>query len=100
VIFCGGAIHLTDIGILTNGETASRLPFFVSKGAIVMNEDQKRTLTVTEFMREAGTKPTSTWKMIREARLPVIHVGRRILISRETLERFLRGEFNGDDHAA
>ncbi len=59
-----------------------------------MHEAQKRTLTVNEFMSETGAKPSSTWKMIREGRLPVIRMGRRVLISRDVLERFLRGEFS------
>ncbi len=59
-----------------------------------MHEAQKRTLTVSEFMQEAGTKPSSTWKMIREERLPVIRMGRRVLIARDVLEGFLRGDFS------
>lgn len=59
-----------------------------------MYEAQKRTLTVNEFMAETGAKPSSTWKMIRECRLPVIRMGRRVLISRDVLEQFLRGEFS------
>lgn len=55
---------------------------------------QKRCLTVPEFMAETGTRPSSTWKMIRENRLPVIRMGRRVLISRDVLERFLQGEFS------
>jgi len=55
---------------------------------------QKRSVTVNEFMAETGTKPSSTWKMIREGRLPVIRVGRRVLISRDVLEQFLRGDFS------
>ncbi len=55
---------------------------------------QKRSVTVNEFMEETGAKPSSTWKMIRESRLPVIRMGRRVLISREVLEQFLRGEFS------
>ena len=70
-----------------------------------MHEAQKRTLTVSEFMQEAGTKPSSTWKMIREERLPVIRMGRRVLIARDVLEGFLRGEYSAsalpdDDRAA
>ncbi|GEM_PF-4771507 len=59
-----------------------------------MHEAHKRTLTVNEFMEETGAKPSSTWKMIREGRLPVIRMGRRVLISRDVLERFLRGDFS------
>ena len=59
-----------------------------------MYEAQKRTLTVSEFMDETGAKPSSTWKMIREGRLPVIRMGRRVLISRDVLEQFLRGDFS------
>lgn len=54
----------------------------------------KRALTVKEFMVEVGTKPTSTRKMIRAGKLPVIRMGRRVLISRETIEAFLRGELD------
>lgn len=59
-----------------------------------MQARQKRSVTVNEFMEETGAKPSSTWKMIREGRLPVIRMGRRVLISREVLEQFLRGEFS------
>jgi excisionase family DNA binding protein len=55
---------------------------------------QKRSVTVNEFMEETGAKPSSTWKMIRDGRLPVIRMGRRVLISRDVLERFLRGDFS------
>ncbi len=55
---------------------------------------QKRSVTVNEFMGETGAKPSTTWKMIREGRLPVIRMGRRVLISRDVLERFLRGDFS------
>ncbi len=55
---------------------------------------EKRSVTVTEFMAETGARPSSTWKMIRENRLPVIRMGRRVLIARDVLEGFLRGEYS------
>jgi excisionase family DNA binding protein len=70
-----------------------------------MQAGQKRSVTVNEFMAETGAKPSSTWKIVREGRLPVIRMGRRVLISRDVLERFLRGEYSTspsdeDDRAA
>lgn len=59
-----------------------------------MQAGQKRSVTVNEFMEETGAKPSSTWKMIREGRLPVIRMGRRVLIARDVLERFLQGDFS------
>lgn len=60
----------------------------------MQNTRGKRTVTVPEFMAETGAKPSSTWKMIREGQLPVIRMGRRVLIARDVLEQFLRGEFS------
>lgn len=57
-----------------------------------MADTVKRALTVNEFMDETGAKPTSTRKLIREGKIPVIRVGRRVLIARHTVEAFLRGE--------
>jgi excisionase family DNA binding protein len=54
----------------------------------------KRALTLNEFMDETGMKQTTTRKLIRSGKLPVIRAETRILIARETLEAFLRGELN------
>jgi len=64
---------------------------------------QPRTVTVKGFIAETGTRTTTTYKMISNGELPVIRTGRRILIARDTVERFLRGELtpthpqNSDD---
>lgn len=55
---------------------------------------EKRALTIPEFKAETGWKETTVRKLIREERLPTIRAGRRIYITRETVERLLRGELD------
>jgi excisionase family DNA binding protein len=54
--------------------------------------DARLTLTVPQFATEVGIGLTSAWKLVRVGTLPVIRVGKRVLISRATLDRFLAGE--------
>ncbi len=54
----------------------------------------KRTVTFNEFIDETGAKKTTVRKMIRTGKLPVIRAETRILIARDTVEKFLRGELN------
>jgi len=56
--------------------------------------DTRRTLTVQQFMDETGARPTKTYAMIASGELPSIRMGRRILISRDTVERWLRGDLD------
>lgn len=60
---------------------------------MVMTE-ASRAVTVYQFCEETESRPTTTRKMIRLGILPIIRTGRRIRISRDVLEAFLRGEYN------
>lgn len=53
-------------------------------------------MSAPEFFVRAGLKPTTGWKLVRNGLIPVIRppATRRVLVSHETLERFLAGEFN------
>jgi excisionase family DNA binding protein len=62
--------------------------------------ETRRTLTVREFAQATGAGLTLINKEIREGRIPVVRIGRRVLISRETLDRMLAGETVRGDQAA
>lgn len=81
-------------------------PHYARKGRANMSATQvSRSVTFDQFCEETGSRPTTTRKMIRLGILPVIRIGRRIRISRDVVEAFLRGEYNvtslrDDNHAA
>lgn len=51
--------------------------------------DERRTLTVDEAARELGIGRTLAFQMARTGELPVIRLGRRVLVPRAALERML-----------
>jgi excisionase family DNA binding protein len=54
--------------------------------------DERRTLTVEEAARELGIGRTLAFEMARTGRLPVIRLGRRVLVPRAALDRMLAGD--------
>ncbi len=53
---------------------------------------ERATLAVAELAEELGISMTSTWKLVHSGALPVVRVGRRIIISRASFNRFLAGD--------
>lgn len=58
----------------------------------------KRLLTFIEFCEETGVRTTTGRKLIATGMLPVVRVGRRVLIARDTVDRFVRGELTQADN--
>jgi excisionase family DNA binding protein len=52
-------------------------------------KDARRTLTVTEAARELGISKDTAYGACRAGTLPAIRIGRRVIISREVLDRVL-----------
>ena len=50
------------------------------------------TYSVEETARRLGVGRSSAYEAIRRGELPIIRVGRRLLVSRVALERMLEGE--------
>jgi excisionase family DNA binding protein len=59
---------------------------------------QRMTLTVEEAASVLGVGRTLAYQMAREGRLPVIRLGRRLLVSRSALEHMLEGEQVAGEH--
>ena len=49
------------------------------------------TLTVAEACRVTGIGRTTLYALVKEGRLPILHLGRRTLIRRTDLERLIEG---------
>lgn len=62
--------------------------------------DERRTLTVDEAARELGIGRTLAFQMARTGQLPVIRLGRRVLVPRAALERLLADPQAGRPDAA
>lgn len=62
--------------------------------------DERRTLTVDEAARELGIGRTLAFQMARTGELPVIRLGRRVLVPRAALERMLADPQAGRPDAA
>ena len=54
--------------------------------------DDKKTLTVEEAARELGVSRNKAYEACRDGEIPVIRIGRRMLVPRAALERMLAGE--------
>jgi excisionase family DNA binding protein len=52
----------------------------------------RMTLTVEEAARVLGIGRTLAFEMVRAGQLPVIRLGRRVLVPRPALERLLAGD--------
>ena len=60
-------------------------------------ETTKRTLTLNEAAAFLGCGTTLAYRLVRTGKMPgVIRLGRKILISRKALERWVDGELNGN----
>jgi predicted DNA-binding transcriptional regulator AlpA len=55
---------------------------------------ERRTVSIPEFARAVGISPSSAYSRAKRDALPVpvIKIGRRYVVSREALDRLLRGE--------
>ena len=53
---------------------------------------KKQLLTVTEAAREYMLPQCGLRRMVREGTLPVIQIGTRVYLARNTIEALLRGE--------
>ena len=56
-----------------------------------MTESTGEVLTVTEAARLLRLSRNGTYAAIQRGELPAVRVGRRLLVPREALERFLSG---------
>jgi excisionase family DNA binding protein len=54
-----------------------------------MNSDTRKTLTVEEVAEALGVSRTSAYALARSGVLPVLRVGKRIVIPRAAFEKFL-----------
>lgn len=54
--------------------------------------DEKKTLTVEEAARELGVSRNKAYEACHNGEIPVIRIGRRMLIPRVAFERMLSGE--------
>lgn len=52
---------------------------------------ERLTLTVEETAHLLGVSRGLAYEMVRSGRLPVIHLGRRLLVPKHGLEEILRG---------
>ena len=51
----------------------------------------KRVLTVTEAGEQLGLSRGSAYEAVRRGEIPVIRIGRRILVPKDALDRLLSG---------
>lgn len=60
---------------------------------------QSRTLTIPEAARQLGVATSFLYRLIQrgDAPFPILRLGRRVVVSRAALDRFLAGDGN---HAA
>lgn len=54
-------------------------------------EKESLTLTVTQCAEHLGIGRNSAYEAVRRGEIPVIRIGKRILVSRAALERLLDG---------
>jgi excisionase family DNA binding protein len=65
--------------------------------------EQTLLLSVRDAARLLGMGRDATYGLIREGRLPAVHIGRRVLVPRAALERWVleqAGVGRGGEHAA
>ena len=63
-------------------------------------DDEQLLLTIGEAARLLRLSRTFTYDLAAQGELPVIRFGRRVLISRQALERYLLEKTDGDAGAA
>jgi predicted DNA-binding transcriptional regulator AlpA len=77
--------------------------FSLEKGRIFMSEDvtpQKFGLSVTDAARLLGIGRTLLWAEIKAGRFPTRRMGKRVVVSSRSVERFLEGSLPGYSEAA
>jgi excisionase family DNA binding protein len=57
-----------------------------------MGQKQSSAMTVHELAGRMGIDQSTAWRYLRAGKLPGVQVGRRWLIDRERVERFLAGK--------
>lgn len=57
-----------------------------------MNQVEPMTVTVTQAARMLGISRGSAYEAVRTGELPVLRIGKRLLVSRAALERMLEHE--------
>jgi excisionase family DNA binding protein len=62
-----------------------------------LSEDQRLTLTIAEACAALGVGETTLRQMMRVGQLPVLRIGRRVLIPRHAVVDLVAG-VNGDAH--
>ncbi len=60
-----------------------------------MNQVELRTVTVPEAAKILGISRGSAYEAAKTGELPVIRIGKRLLVSRTVLERMLEPEVTG-----
>ena len=60
-----------------------------------MNQVEPRTLTVTQAARMLGISRGSAYEAAKTGELPVIRIGKRLLVSMEALDRMLEPQLLG-----
>lgn len=58
---------------------------------MLLDKPQRRTFTIEEAAGVLGIGRTSAYEAVRRGEIPVIHLGRRLLVPRVALERLLGG---------
>lgn len=55
--------------------------------------DQRETYTLPEVAAKLGVHPNHVARLVRDDKfpVPVIHLGRRVVVSKRVLERYLEG---------
>jgi excisionase family DNA binding protein len=57
-----------------------------------MDQERSPTMTIPELAQRMGVDQSTVWRHLRDGKLPGVHVGRRWLIDRARMERFLAGK--------
>lgn len=59
-----------------------------------MQDSERLTMTIPEFAQATGISKNLAYDLARRDSLPVpvIHLGKRLVLSRQAVERLLRGE--------
>jgi excisionase family DNA binding protein len=58
-----------------------------------MADDERDAYSVEEVAKRLGISVRHCYQMIRKGKLPAIKLGHRLLVPKEQLEAFLRGEW-------
>jgi excisionase family DNA binding protein len=64
---------------------------------MVANNTERLTMTIEEAGHALGISRPTAYLMAGNGQLPVIHMGKRLLVPRVQLERLLAGEVKEDE---